>query len=109
MNTLEGNALSQLAAGNMRRLRKDRDWSVPDLARATGLSKAMIAAIEAGRRNFTFSGLAAAAQALEVDPADLIGPGSGRAPSMNVYVPPGVPLITVTDAAARKLGFMLAE
>lgn len=100
--------LSRLAAGNARRLRKERDWSMAEMAAAVGVSRALIAGIERGDRNLTLRVLAKVAVALEVDPADLLGPGSGRALRVDVYVPPGMSSQTVTEVASRKLGLFIA-
>lgn len=95
--------LSRTAAGNARRLRKARDWSQAELAAAVGVSRALIAQIEGGRRNLTLSVLGRVAKALEVDPADLLGPGSGRALRVDVYVPPGVGSQHVSDTITSKV------
>lgn len=98
--------LSRTAAGNARRLRKDRDWSQTELAAAVGVSRALIAQIEGGRRNLTLSVLERVAKALEVEPADLIG--SGRTVRFEVYMPPGLSSEAIAEAAVRNLGLMLA-
>ena len=61
----------QLAA-NVRRLRIARHLSLSELARATGIGKATLSSIENGRANPTVGTLAAVAQVLGVQVAELL-------------------------------------
>src|SRR3954447_12546857 len=59
-------------AGNLRRLRVAARVSLSELARATGVGKATLSAIENGRGNPTVETLAALADALGVPVVDLL-------------------------------------
>lgn len=61
-----------LLASNLRRLRIARHLSLSELARVTGMSKATLSGIEAGRANPTAETLAALADALHVQIAELL-------------------------------------
>lgn len=61
-----------LLAGNLRRLRVARHLSLSELARATGVSKATLSGIEAGRANPTAETLATIAAALQAPIAELL-------------------------------------
>lgn len=66
-------------ASNLRRLRVARGLSLSELARVTGTSKATLSGIEAGGANPTAETLAALAQALRVQIAELLEePSSGE-------------------------------
>ncbi len=59
-------------AANLRRLRIARRLSLSELARATGMSKATLSAVESGRSNPTVETLAALASALRVSLGELL-------------------------------------
>ncbi len=61
-----------LLASNLRRLRVARHLSLSELARVTGMSKATLSGIEARRANPTAETLAALADALRVQIAELL-------------------------------------
>jgi transcriptional regulator with XRE-family HTH domain len=61
-----------LLASNLRRLRVARHLSLSELARLTGMSKATLSGIEAGRANPTAETLASLAHALRVRIAELL-------------------------------------
>jgi transcriptional regulator with XRE-family HTH domain len=61
-----------LLASNVRRMRVARSLSLSELARLTGMSKATLSGIEAGRANPTAETLAGLAQALRVQIAELL-------------------------------------
>src|SRR5436309_15861509 len=67
-----GRAAREALAGNLRRLRVARRWSLADLAAATGAGKATLSAIENGRANPTVETLASLAGALDVEVAALL-------------------------------------
>ena len=59
-------------AANLRRLRAERGRSLSELARASGVGKATLSALEAGRGNPTIETLSALASALGVPTGDLL-------------------------------------
>lgn len=59
-------------AANLRRLRTERGRSLSELARASGVGKATLSALEAGRGNPTIETLSALASALGVPTGDLL-------------------------------------
>lgn len=66
-------------ASNLRRLRVARKLSLSELARVTGISKATLSGIEAGRANPTAETLATLAEALRVQIAELLeAPSAGE-------------------------------
>lgn len=54
-------------AGHLTRLRKDRGYSIRQLAAASGLEYSQIQRIEKGKVNFAFTTLTALAQGLDID------------------------------------------
>jgi transcriptional regulator with XRE-family HTH domain len=64
-------------AANLRRLRAEHGRSLSELARASGVAKATLSALEAGKGNPTIETLSSLATALEVPLGDLL---SGSAP-----------------------------
>jgi transcriptional regulator with XRE-family HTH domain len=62
-----------MLAANVRRLRVARHWSLSELARATGMSKATLSGIENGRGNPTVETLSALASALRLPVVELLG------------------------------------
>jgi transcriptional regulator with XRE-family HTH domain len=64
--------VDDVLAANVRRLRIARRLSLSELARATGIGKATLSAIENGRANPTVGTLAAVAGALRVPVAELL-------------------------------------
>jgi transcriptional regulator with XRE-family HTH domain len=67
-----GDAVSHVLAGNLRRLRIARHLSLSELARATGISKATLSGIENGGANPTVETLAGMSAALRVSFAELL-------------------------------------
>lgn len=113
MTTFEACELSRTAARNVRHLRKQRDWSQADLAREAGISRALVAFHETGRRNFTLTVLGKVATALGVAPADLLTSPAARAASeppkivLTMSAPPGMSPAQVSEigeAFARRFG-----
>jgi transcriptional regulator with XRE-family HTH domain len=79
MHTKTSTDVRALLASNLRRLRVARHLSLSELARLTGVSKATLSGIEAGRANPTAETLAALAHALHVQIAELLeAPASGE-------------------------------
>ncbi|MDX6725944.1 MAG: hypothetical protein QOK49_749 [Baekduia sp.] len=66
------NAIVKVVGTNLRRLRSDHGRTLSDLARASGVAKATLSALESGRGNPTLETLSALAAALEVPMGDLI-------------------------------------
>jgi len=64
-------------ARNVRALRHGREWSLAGLATRSGISRAMIVQIEAGRTNSSLSTMCQIADALGVPVTELIEAGSG--------------------------------
>ena len=59
---------------NVKRIRKEHDWSQEELAFETGLHRTYVSGIERGIRNPTISIIAKLADALGVQPTDLLKP-----------------------------------
>jgi transcriptional regulator with XRE-family HTH domain len=74
--------IAQTLAAHTRRLRVARRMSLSELARATGMSKATLSAIEGGRSNPTVETLASLAGALGVPVSALLD--GGDAPELTV-------------------------
>jgi transcriptional regulator with XRE-family HTH domain len=66
------NEIVKVVGTNLRRLRTLDGRSLSDLARASGVAKATLSALESGRGNPTLETLSAVAAALEVPMGDLI-------------------------------------
>jgi transcriptional regulator with XRE-family HTH domain len=66
------NEIVKVVGTNLRRLRSDHGRTLSDLARASGVAKATLSALESGRGNPTLETLSALAAALEVPMGDLI-------------------------------------
>ncbi len=64
--------VQEVLAANLRRLRIARHLSLSELARATGMSKATLSGVEAGRSNPTVETLASLAGALRVTLPELL-------------------------------------
>ncbi len=64
--------LSDLLGLNVQRLRRERRLSQEELSFLSGRSRAYISGVEAGRRNVTLETLEVIAEALEVEPSELI-------------------------------------
>ncbi len=69
------NDLMPVVAANLRRLRGDQSRSLSELARASGIAKATLSALEAGRGNPTIETLSSLATALGVPFGDLLAGG----------------------------------
>lgn len=63
--------------GVVRDLRKKRGWRQIDLAEHSGINKTMICDLERGERDWCMNTLCAIADALDVQPSDLLK-ASGR-------------------------------
>ncbi len=64
--------LNQLVAKQVRLIRHERGWSQEELAARCRIHRTYIGAIERGERNVTLRTLAQVADALGVDPLDLL-------------------------------------
>jgi len=62
----------QRVAANLRRVRQARGWSQEALADLAGLHRTYVGSIERGERNFSVDNIERLAQALGLDPADLL-------------------------------------
>ena len=85
----------------VRELRTRRDWTLRDLARASGLSVRFVAQVEAGEGNISILKLAELAKALGTTPAALLS--ARRAPS------PVVCLLGLRGAGKTTIGRRLAR
>jgi transcriptional regulator with XRE-family HTH domain len=70
------NDLMPVVAANLRRLRGEQSRSLSELARASGIAKATLSALEAGRGNPTIETLSSLATALGVPFGDLLASGA---------------------------------
>ncbi|MEN9684463.1 MAG: hypothetical protein RLZZ28_249 [Bacteroidota bacterium] len=59
-------------AANLTKLRKEKGYSIRELAAASGLEYSQIQRIEKGKVNFAFTTLIALAQGLDIDPAGIL-------------------------------------
>jgi transcriptional regulator with XRE-family HTH domain len=66
------NEMVKVVGDNLRRRRAERALSLSDLARASGVAKATLSALEGGRGNPTLETLSALAAALQIPMGDLI-------------------------------------
>jgi transcriptional regulator with XRE-family HTH domain len=66
------NEIVKVVGTNLRRLRTEDGRTLSDLARASGVAKATLSALEGGRGNPTIETLSAIAAALEIPMGDLI-------------------------------------
>jgi transcriptional regulator with XRE-family HTH domain len=66
------NEIVKVVGDHLKRLRAERTLSLSDLARASGVAKATLSALEGGRGNPTLETLSALAAALQVPMGDLI-------------------------------------
>ena len=73
------NDLMPVVAANLRRLRGEQGRSLSELARASGIAKATLSALEAGRGNPTIETLSSLATALGVPFGDLLAGRRARA------------------------------
>lgn len=64
----------RLVGGNIRRLRLERDMSQEDLAFEAGINRAYLSTVENGKRNISIDNIIAVANALTVDPRELLRP-----------------------------------
>lgn len=65
-------AILAIVGENVTRLRKERGWSQEELASAAHLHRTYVGGIERGERNLTVRNLARLADALDVDPYELL-------------------------------------
>ena len=82
------NDLMPVVAANLRRLRADQSRTLSELARASGIAKATLSALEAGKGNPTIETLSALATALGVPFGDLLA-GGGPEPVHVVHAERG--------------------
>ncbi len=68
----------QLFGANLRRIRKSTGLSQEDLADRAGLHRTYISSIERAERNISLENIFRLAEALDVDPGDLLNPVNGR-------------------------------
>lgn len=66
------NEIVKVVGTNLKRLRTEQALSLSDLARASGVAKATLSALEGGRGNPTLETLSALAAALEIPMGDII-------------------------------------
>lgn len=66
------NEIVKVVGDNLKRARAERTLSLSDLARASGVAKATLSALEGGRGNPTLETLSALAAALQIPMGDLI-------------------------------------
>jgi transcriptional regulator with XRE-family HTH domain len=66
------NEIVKVVGTNLRRLRAEQGLTLSDLARASGVAKATLSALEGGRGNPTLETLSALAAALQIPMGDLI-------------------------------------
>ncbi len=66
------NELSQLLGERVRALRKQKDWSLEELAERAGMHVTYLSSVERGYRNPTLNVLAAIASALDVTLSSLL-------------------------------------
>lgn len=69
-------SLNLVLASNVRRVRHRRGWSQEELSARCRLHRTYIGAIERGERNITLKTLEHLAEALGVDPLDLLRDGN---------------------------------
>lgn len=69
----------KVLAANVRRLRRDREWTADDLAARVSLDRAAIDLIEAGGMNIDIDQLDELADALGVDASELVKPSNAMA------------------------------
>ncbi|MFP4598317.1 MAG: helix-turn-helix domain-containing protein [Persicimonas sp.] len=63
-----------LVGSNIRRLRSERDLSQQELAAEAGINRAYLSTVENGKRNISIDNIVAIANALMVDPRQLLRP-----------------------------------
>ncbi len=71
-------APQQLVARNLRRLRVSAGLSQEALASLAGIHRTYLSSVERGERNLTISNVFRIAEALGVDPRELLRPGGER-------------------------------
>ena len=98
-----------LLAGRVRRLRRARGWSRPELARRSGLSTRFLARIESGDGNVSLLRLSELAQALGTTADALIRPGAERTSAVALVGLRGAGKSTVGPQVARRLGLSFVE
>jgi transcriptional regulator with XRE-family HTH domain len=86
-------------ARNVRALRRGREWSLADLASRSGISRAMIVHVEAGRTNASLSTMCQIADALGVPVTELIDAGSG--PAARVIAPEETTVVWADEQGSR--------
>ncbi len=63
-----------LIGSNIRRLRSERELSQQELAAEAGINRAYLSTVENGKRNISIDNIIAIANALMVDPRQLLRP-----------------------------------
>lgn len=82
MATVVSNSSDRAGLGSaLRSIRKERDWSLADMATATGLSVSSLSKIENGQRSLTYDKLVQLADSLSVDISRLFSSGPIRQPA----------------------------
>lgn len=71
-------APQELLAQNVRRLRASAGLSQEALASLAGIHRTYLSSVERGERNLTINNVFRIAEALGVDPRELLRPASGR-------------------------------
>lgn len=71
--------LKDVMAGNLRRLRHDRNLTQEELADRAGLSARYVGAIERGTVSASVTVLGQVAEALGIEPGELLRPSGGKA------------------------------
>ncbi len=87
----------------VRRRRRERGWTLSDLARRSGLSLRFVGQLERGQTNISVSRLAEVAEALDARLAWLVDPGSAESTS-----PAWIALLGVRGAGKSTVGAALA-
>ena len=81
MATAVSNSNDRTSLGTaLRSIRKERDWSLADMATATGLSVSSLSKIENGQRSLTYDKLVQLAESLSVDISRLFTSSPARQP-----------------------------
>jgi len=86
-------------ARNVRGLRRGREWSLAELASRSGISRAMIVQVEAGRTNASLSTMCQLADALGVPVTELIDAGS--TPEARVISPEETTVVWADEKGSR--------
>ena len=91
--------IRETLARNVRALRLGREWSLAELAPRSGISRAMIVQIEAGRTNASLSTMCQIVDALGAPVTELIDAGSG--PEARVISPGETTVVWADKTGSR--------